>query len=85
MSECDDNDQQDVVLDSEENAIAADSNSEPNSASEGASSGWTRVLAEQRNGTVDSSAVLRVDLAQRPERRRTHLDAIRHQPRSAFT
>jgi hypothetical protein len=82
----DDDDQQDVISDRVDDAVVADADPEAGSSSQRACCGRTRVLSEERDGTLDALADRRIELLQRANRSGTQLDAVAHaQPRSALT
>ena len=87
MSEPNDDNQQDVVLNCVDDSIVAYPDTKAWPALEGPHTGGSRILCEQRDRALDATTILGIELAQRSGRRRTQLDAVvvHSQPRSALT
>ena len=87
VSEPDDDDQQDVVLNGVEEAVVADSNSKTWSALYCARTGRARIFGKQSNRASDASTDRGVELAQGTDGTWAELDPIsaHAQPRSALT
>ena len=79
--------QQHVVLDRVDDAVIADPDTKTRPTLKHTCTRRARMLGEQSDRTLDPTANLRVELAQRPDCPRAKLDAIRahSQPRSALT
>ena len=86
MTQGDDNDQEDVVLDRVDHAVAARPDAECVAPLELLDIRWTRVFRQQGYGPLDPSSDLGIQLSQSSKRRRAQFDpvAAQSQPRSAL-
>lgn len=86
MPECDDDHQQDTIVDRVDDAVVADAHAEAVASLERLGTRWARIVTEERDRTADTGPVLMVDPLQRSSGGGTEFDAVAHcQPRSAFT
>jgi hypothetical protein len=86
MSECNDCDNEDVVVDRVDDAVVTDANPEAGTTLESFGTWWPRVLAKKSDGPTNAVAILMIYSLQRANCSGTQFDLIGHvQPRSAFT
>ena len=86
MTERDDSDNKDILVDSVDDQVVPDANPEAGPPSEGFRAWRPWILTEERDCTTNAVAILMVNLLQRANCGRTQFDLVNHvQPRSAFT
>ena len=86
MTEGDDCDDEDVVVDRVDDAVVADADSQTGTSLEGFGTWRPRIFTQERDRAADAVAILMIYSFQRANCRRAQLDLVGHiQPRSAFT
>lgn len=86
MPECDDCDNEEVVVNQVDDPVVPNANSQTGTSLEGFGAWWPWILTEERDRSANAVAILMINLLQRANFGRTQLDLVGHtQPRSAFT
>ena len=86
MTERDDCDDEDVVVDRVDDAVVADSDSHAGTSLEGFGAWRTGILSKERDRPTNAASILMVYSLQSANCRRAKLDLVGHtQPRSALT
>lgn len=86
MTECDNGDDENVVVDRVDDGVVTNANSQAGTPVKGFGTWRAWILTKERDRPTDAVAILMIYSLQRANCSRTQLDLVGHvQPRSAFT